>query len=554
MGVYVIVSFATGCVVGILIYKTLMIRGTKKKIAEMEEKGKEKSIKILQDANTKAERIKRNKLLEFKEKEVALRTDNKQHFENNKRKIAALEKRLKERENIIKDYYNKVIEKEKSVATWQEQIQDQKKRYYNLIKEQKEKDTDIENIKQDLLKEKKTLKANQQDYLKRMAEVKNIDLSDIENKFKIELKSKLQEEESNLLKKETQKLKDRVGAKIKNLQVNLEFESKKVLLTAIQKIPMDYVKTSTTTIFHLNSDEEKGKIIGREGKHIRALENSTGASFIIDDTPATVIISSFDPYRREIAKLTLERLTQTKIINVAFINSTVEEIKSNMEQHILQLGEEVLKELNIKNMDSNLIRMVAKMGFYLNGNYNLLKHSKEVATLAGNLASELNLNPNIVKRAALLHDIGKVYDDKTNKPHDVLSMELAQKYGENGLVCLIIANHHKSNPANLMSAVIQIANEIVNKHMGYSKDIVKNVFKRSRSLENIPLSFEGVTESYVLDSGKELYIIVDANIISDDKSYELSEQIVKKVEQATDQPENIKITLVRKKEIVTYSS
>ncbi len=331
-------------------------------------------------------------------------------------------------------------------------------------------------------------------------------------------------------------------------------EAKKVVIQSIQRVATEHAVENSVSVFNIESDELKGRIIGREGRNIRALEAATGVEIIVDDTPEAIILSCFDPIRREIARLALHQLVTDGRIHPARIEEVVKKVSKQLEDEIIETGKRTCIDIGIHGLNSNLIRMVGRMKYRSSYGQNLLQHSREVANLAATMASELGLNTKLAKRAGLLHDIGKVPDDEPELPHALLGMKLAEKYGEKPEVCNAIGAHHDEiEMTNLLSPIIQVCDAISGARPGARREIVESYIKRLRDLENMALSYEGVTKSYAIQAGRELRVMVESDKVSDDQADTLSFDLSQRIQTEMTYPGQVKITVIREKRAINYA-
>lgn len=331
-------------------------------------------------------------------------------------------------------------------------------------------------------------------------------------------------------------------------------EARKVVLDTIQRTATEHAVENCVSVFNIESDEIKGKIIGREGRNIRTLEAATGVEIIVDDTPEAIIISGFDPVRREICRLSLHRLVQDGRIHPARIEEVVNKTRKDIENEIVEIGEKTAIDLGIHGLHPELIRMVGRMRYRSSYGQNLLQHSREVAKMAATMASELGLNAKLAKRAGLLHDIGKVWPEEPELPHALLGMELAQKYKEHPEVCNAIGAHHDEiEMTSLISPIVQACDAISGARPGARREVTESYLKRLRDLEQLSSSFEGVTQSFAIQAGRELRIIVDAERVTDESSSMLAFQISQKIEKEMQYPGQIKVTVIREMRSVAYA-
>ncbi|MBC7391620.1 MAG: ribonuclease Y, partial [Opitutaceae bacterium] len=331
-------------------------------------------------------------------------------------------------------------------------------------------------------------------------------------------------------------------------------ESKKIILQTIQRTSAEVAIENCVSVFNIESDDIKGKIIGREGRNIRALEAATGVEVIVDDTPETIVISGFDPVRREIARLSLHRLVQDGRIHPARIEEIVAKTTKNIEDEIIEIGEKTCIDLGIHGLHPELIKMVGRMRFRSSYGQNLLQHSREVAKLCATLAGELGLNTKMAKRAGLLHDIGKVYPEELEKPHAIVGMELALKYKEHPEVCNAIGAHHDEiEMTSIISPIIQICDSISGSRPGARREVMESYLKRLHELEDLALSFDGVNKCFAIQAGRELRVLVDSEKVDDKVADQLSYDIAQKIEKDMQYPGQIKVTVIREMRSVNYA-
>jgi ribonucrease Y len=331
-------------------------------------------------------------------------------------------------------------------------------------------------------------------------------------------------------------------------------EAKKIIIETIQRTAAEQAIENCVSVFNIESDEVKGKIIGREGRNIRALEAATGCEIIVDDTPEAIVISAFDPVRREIARLALHRLVQDGRIHPARIEEVVAKTKKHMEDEIIEIGERTAIDLGIHGLHPELIRMVGRMRFRSSYGQNLLQHSREVAKLCSTMAAELGLNAKVAKRAGLLHDIGKVWHEEQELPHALLGMELAKKYKETPEICNAIGAHHDEiEMTSMISPIIQVCDAISGSRPGARREMMESYVQRLRELEDLALSFDGVEKCYAIQAGRELRIIVDSENVTDQKASQLSFDISQKIEKEMQYPGQIKVTVIREMRAVNFA-
>lgn len=489
----------------------------------LNKKAVEKSaVNIIREANEKAKLIK-----ETKEKEIEL---------NFARLKVEHDRKISERNNTVLAAENRIKQKENTISQRMEEIQ-RKQKEVNSVKENLNKQLEIVSHKQ------KEIDKNREQIIKQ-----------------IESMSGLTAEEAKKLLIET--LKDEAKAEamthikdiIEETKINANKEAKKIIIETIQRTAAEHSMENAVSVFHIENDEMKGRIIGREGRNIKALEAATGVDLIVDDTPEAIIISCFDPVRREIARLSLHRLVTDGRIHPARIEEVVNKTKSQIEAEILEVGKRTTIDLGIQNMNNELVRLIGKMKYRSSYGQNLLQHSKEVANLCATMAAELGLNPKIAKRAGLLHDIGKVPDNEPDLPHAVLGMNIAEKLKELPEICNAIGAHHDEvEMNNLISPIVQACDAISGARPGARREIVESYIKRLKNLEDIALSYPGVEKTYAIQAGKELRVIVGAEKLNDNQVEMLAHDLSQKIQEEMTYPGQIKITVIRETRAVSYA-
>lgn len=470
--------------------------------------------KILLSAEKEAENLKRDKILEVKEEIIELRAKHEKDTQLRERKITELEKQAKEKEIKIFDEFEK---QRKQKLNLDFQIKEYEKKLQIL--EEKQEKCDENHLKQIELLEKIA------DYSAK--EAKEALVEALKEEAKLSARSQIQQiiEESKL---------------------SAKAEARKIIIQSIQRIGTEEAIENAVTVFHIESDDLKGKIIGREGRNIRAFEQATGVEIIVDDTPEAVLLSCFDPTRRELARLSLQKLVLDGRIHPARIEEVVAKSQKELEEEITSTGKKTLIELGIYGIHPNLIKTIGRMKYRSSYGQNLLAHSKEVSHLAGILASELGLNPKLAKRAGLLHDIGKVSEMESELPHALLGMQWAEKYGENSEICNAIGSHHDEIEMNtLLSPIIQVSDAISGSRPGVRRNNFDAYIKRLKNLENLALKFEGVNKAFALQAGRELRVIVESEKVDDKKVFELSYEISEKIKSEMTYPGYIKVTVIR---------
>jgi ribonuclease Y len=514
-----------GLGIGLFIGRSMLKKVYKKQEEEAEEKAK----LIVKEAELTAENLKKDRILEAKEKYLKLKAEFEEDVNKKKQIIITNENKLKQREQSIQ-------QKEQNLA--------------KALEQTKRKEAELDTLKEDL--------AGQLDMaVKRREEAERLRSSQVE---KLEKLANLTAEEARnqlveALKDEAQ---SRASGFIKNIveeaKLTATKEAKKVVIETIQRTATENAIENCVSVFNIESDDVKGKIIGREGRNIRALEAATGVEIIVDDTPEAIIISGFDPVRREIARLSLHRLVQDGRIHPARIEEVVAKTQKNIEDEIIEIGERTVIDLGIHGLHPELIRMVGRMRFRSSYGQNLLQHSREVAKLCATMAAELGLNVKFAKRAGLLHDIGKVWPEEPELPHAILGMELAKKYKEHPEVCNAIGAHHDEiEMTTMISPVVQACDAISGSRPGARREVMESYIKRLKELEELAVSFDGVTKCYAIQAGRELRVMVDADNVTDERANLLSYEISQKIEKDMQYPGQIKVTVIREMRSVSYA-
>lgn len=496
-----------GIIVGFSIRKTIGER----KIGNAEELAK----KIIEDANKEAETNKKEILLEAKEEVHRIRLENERENRERRIEIQKQEKRL--------------LQKEESLDKKADSLEKKENELINKEKELQEKEIKINELYDQQIKELERLSGLTSD------EAKEILLNDVKKEVDYESAMLIREAECRV-KEESEK------------------KAKEIISTAIQKCAADYVAESTVTVVSLPNDEMKGRIIGREGRNIRTLETLTGIDLIIDDTPEAVVLSGFDPIRREVARITLEKLITDGRIHPARIEEMVEKAKKEVSNTIREEGEQAAFEVGIHGLHSELIKLLGRLKYRTSYGQNVLRHSIEVAQLAGNMAAELGANVKIAKRAGLLHDIGKAVDHEVEGPHVDIGVELARKYKESKEVIHCIAAHHGDvEPQTVEAVLVQAADAISAARPGARRETLDAYIKRLEKLEEIANSFEGIEKSYAIQAGRELRIMVKPEELDDNQLVLIARDIVKKIEDELDYPGQIKVNVIRETRAIEYA-
>ena len=515
--IYIIIGVAA-LVAGLLAGKVVFAKNTDKQVQEAELESK----KILLEAQLKADTYKKEREIEAKERFAQMKIDSEKDVMQRTQKIIEGENRIKQKEQSIN-------QKEGNID---KQVKDNE-----LIKDNLNKQIEIVNVK------RTELEKHQEEHIRKLEKVAGLSAEDAKAQLIDGMK---QEAHSQALVLQQEIIED---AKLKANK-----EARKIVIQTIQRTAAEQAIENSITVFNLESDEIKGSIIGREGRNIRAIEAATGVDLIVDDTPEAIVLSSFDPLRREIARLSLQRLVADGRIHPARIEEVVEKTKRQLDDQVMEIGERTAIELGVHGLHKELIRMVGRMRFRSSYGQNLLMHSRETANLCGIMAAELGMNPKLAKRAGLLHDIGKVPDEETELSHALLGAKLAEKYGENPAVVNAIGAHHdEMEMLFVISPIIQACDAISGARPGARREIMQQYIQRIKDLETLAASYNGVEKAYAIQAGRELRVIVEADKVSDAESDKLSFEIAQKIQTEMTFPGQIKVTVIREKRAVNIA-
>ena len=474
------------------------------------------------EAEAEAELLKKNKLIEAKEKFIALKAEHEQQVMQRNAKVQEKEVKLQQREMQLNQKQGEMQRKINEVEALRETHEQQ----LSLL----------ENKKRDL------------EHLSRQAHEQ---LEAISGLSADQAKERLIEAMKEEAKTEAMSY---INDIMEEAKMTANKEAKKIVVQSIQRVATETAIENSVTVFHIESDEIKGRIIGREGRNIRALEAATGVEIIVDDTPEAIVLSAFDPVRREIARLSLHQLVTDGRIHPARIEEVVNKVHKQVEEEIIEIGKRTTIDLGIHGLHPELIRMVGKMKYRSSYGQNLLQHSREVANLCATMASELGLNPKKAKRAGLLHDIGKVPDDEPELPHAILGMRLCEKYKEKPDICNAVGAHHDEvEMETLIAPIVQVCDAISGARPGARREIVEAYIKRLNDLENLALSYPGVLKTYAIQAGRELRVIVGADKMDDAETEALSTDIANKIQTEMTYPGQVKITVIRETRSVSYA-
>ncbi len=485
-----------------------------------------KQKKMEEEVRKEAEVIKQKKLLEVKEKFLSKKNE--------------LDKEIHQRNQQIQQAENRNKQREMSLNQKQDEL-NRRKQETEAIR------TRLENQQALLEKKEEELDARQSDLIN-------------QERSKLEELSGLSAEEAKQQLIDSLKDEARTNAQayindiMDEAKINANKEAKRIIIQSIQRVATETAVENSVTIFHIDNDEVKGRVIGREGRNIRALENATGVEIVVDDTPEAIVISAFDPVRREICRLALHQLVSDGRIHPARIEEVVAKVKKQVDEEVMETGKRTTIDLGIHGLHPELIRIIGKMKYRSSYGQNLLQHARETANLCAVMASELGLNPKKAKRAGLLHDIGKVPDEEPEMPHALYGAKLAEKYKEKPDICNAIGAHHEETEmTSLIAPIVQVCDAISGARPGARREIVEAYIKRLKDLENIAMSYPGVTKTYAIQAGRELRVIVGADKIDDRQTEKLSGEIATRIQNEMTYPGQVKITVIRETRSVAYA-
>ena len=477
---------------------------------------KSKANSIIQKAKSEAENLKKDKIIQAKERFLELKSEHEKMILSKDKRIAEAEKRISDKENKLN---NQISNNKISLDDLSLKIKDFERRISIVKKKESELDK---------LHDQK---------VKQLESISGLKVDDAISQLKESLKSQAKNDVMKFIQD-----------KMEEAKLTVEQDAKKIIINTIQRIGSEEAIDNCVSVFNIESDDVKGRIIGREGRNIRALEAATGVEIIVDDTPEAIILSCFDSIRREIARLSLHRLVTDGRIHPARIEEVVKKTEKQISQEIIETGKRTIIELGINGLHPELIKVVGRMKYRSSYGQNLLQHSKEVSKLCGVMAAELGLNPKFAKRAGLLHDIGKVPDSKVDieTPHAILGMQWAQKYGENDQVCNAIGAHHDEiEMTNLLSPIIQVCDAISGARPGARRQVLDSYIQRLKDLEDIAYDFDGVEKAYAIQAGRELRVIVKSDEVNDENANRLSFEISQKIQTDMTYPGQVKVTVIR---------
>ncbi|MCK8524109.1 ribonuclease Y [Aquimarina sp. D1M17] len=516
--ILLIIASVVGLVVGFIIAKVL----ERNKASEIIKNAKKTSSSIIREAKKEGETIKKDKILQAKEKFIELKSEHEKVILSRDKKMAEAEKRTRDKESQV----SSELSKNKKLNTeLEEKIKNYDKRNDYLEKKQSE--------------------------LKKLHKSQVQQLEVISGLSAEEAKEQLVESLKEQAKTDSMAL---IQDTIEEAKLTAQQEAKKIVINTIQRIGTEEAIENCVSVFNIESDDVKGRIIGREGRNIRAIEAATGVEIIVDDTPEAIILSCFDSVRREVARLSLHKLVTDGRIHPARIEEIVKKTRKQIDEEIIEVGKRTVIDLGIHGLHPELIKTVGRMKYRSSYGQNLLQHSREVAKLCGVMAAELGLNPKLAKRAGLLHDIGKVPDAETEVPHAILGMQWAEKYGEKPEVCNAIGAHHDEvEMTSMISPIVQVCDAVSGARPGARRQVLDSYIQRLKDLEEIAFAFDGVKKAYAIQAGRELRVIVESEKVNDERAASLSFEISQKVQTDMTYPGQVKVTVIRETRAVNIA-
>jgi ribonuclease Y len=518
MTLYIIIGVVLGLAGGFGIAKFL----EKSNVSNLIKNAKKEASSILKDAKTEAESIKKDKILQAKEKFLELKTEHEQVILSRDKKIAEAEKRIRDKESQVS---NELAKNKKLNDEFDEKIAD----YTNRVEFLEKKQQEIEKL--------------HRSQVEQLEVISGLSAEEAKNQLVESLKAEAKTSAMSFIQNTMEEAK-----------MTAQQEAKKIIINTIQRVGTEEAVENCVSVFNIESDDVKGRIIGREGRNIRALEAATGVEIIVDDTPEAIILSCFDPVRREIARLALHKLVTDGRIHPARIEEVVAKTQKQIDEEIIEVGKRTVIDLGIHGLHPELIKIVGRMKYRSSYGQNLLQHSREVANLCGIMAAEMGLNVKLAKRAGLLHDIGKVPETESELPHAILGMQWAEKYGEKDEVCNAIGAHHDEIEMKyLISPIIQVCDAISGARPGARRQVLDSYIQRLKDLEDIAFGFTGVKNAYAIQAGRELRVIVESEKVSDEMAATLSFEISHKIQTEMTYPGQVKVTVIRETRAVNIA-
>ena len=477
---------------------------------------------IIQKAELEAESIKKEKIFQAKEKFLQLKSEHEQYINEKNKHISEVESRLKQKENSLNQQNAELGRKNKEAEAIRQNLK-------NQVEIATKKSEEYENLRLEALKQ----------------------IEEIAGLTAVEAKNQLMESMKAEARTQAQSY---INDVMDEARLTASKEAKRIVINTIQRTASETAIENAVTVFHIESDEIKGRIIGREGRNIRALEAATGVEIVVDDTPEAILLSAFDPVRREVARLALHQLVIDGRIHPARIEEVVAKVQKQLEDEIMETGKRTCIDLGIHGMHIELVKLIGRMKYRSSYGQNLLQHAREVANICATMASELGLNPKIAKRAGLLHDIGKVSDEDPELPHAILGMKLAEKYKEKPEVCNAIGSHHEEvEMTSIISPLVLVGDAISGARPGARREVIESYIKRLKDMENIAKSHNGVTKTYAIQAGRELRVIVGADQVTDQEAEAMSADIARQIQEEMVYPGQVKITVIRETRSVAFA-
>lgn len=503
-----LVGIIAGCAIGYYVMNNVVL--------------KKKKEQILKDAEKEGENIKKDKIFQAKEKFLQLKAEHEQFINDKNNAILQAENRVKQKELTVNQQAQELSDKQREASAVKENL----KKQVEIVNQKSE---EYDRLKQEVIEK----------------------IEAISGMTAAEAKAQLVQQMKDEAKTQAMSY---INDVMDEARLTASKEAKRIVINTIQRTAPETAIENAVTVFNIESDEIKGRIIGREGRNIRALEAATGVEIVVDDTPEAILLSAFDPVRREVARLALHQLVTDGRIHPARIEEVVAKVQKQLEDEIMETGKRTCIDLGIHGLHIELVKLIGRMKYRSSYGQNLLQHSREVANICATMASELGLNPKIAKRAGLLHDIGKVSDEDPELPHAILGMKLAEKYKEKPEVCNAIGAHHEEvEMISLISPLVLVGDAISGARPGARREVIESYIKRLKDMENIALSYPGVTKTYAIQAGRELRVIVGSEQVSDQEAENLSIEIAKKIQDEMVYPGQVKITVIRETRSVSFA-
>ncbi|MDD2424551.1 MAG: ribonuclease Y [Bacteroidales bacterium] len=483
---------------------------------------KKRREEILKNSELEGENIKKEKIFQAKEKFLQLKSEHEQLIMEKNNQVTQHENRLKQRELVLNQQQSELQKKQKEADSMKEHLKAQSEHLEKKHEEYEKLRTEA---------------------IQKIENLAGMSAQDAKNQLIETMRAEAKSEALSF-----------ISEVMDEARLTASKEAKRIVINTIQRIAPETAIENAVTVFHIDSDEIKGRIIGREGRNIRALEAATGVEIVVDDTPEAILLSAFDPVRREVARLALHQLVTDGRIHPARIEEVVTKVQKQLEDEIMETGKRTCIDLGVHGLHAELVKLIGRMKYRSSYGQNLLQHSREVANISATLASELGLNPKVAKRAGLLHDIGKVSDEDPELPHAILGMKLAEKYKEKPEICNAIGSHHEEVEMNsLIAPLVLVSDAISGARPGARREVIESYIKRLKEMEDLALSYPGVTKTYAIQAGRELRVIVGSEQVSDKDSEQLSLDIAKKIQDEMVYPGQVKITVIRETRSVSFA-